>query len=338
MVPPPDIELPKLSSAVRHDLRQRRVILSLSGGGYRGLFTAHVLERLHRELGAGALRDQVDLFAGTSIGGIIATALARGCPPVRVKKLLLDRGQRIFPAKWFRGVRRTIGQALYDPAHLRAAILEAIPDAARVRLADVQVPLLLPTVDWGTSKLHLLASGAMPDKDPLGLTLMDAMLATSAAPTYFPPHRAANHIFVDGGLAANAPDMLALQCARRLWGDDVDIAMVSIGTASPQQGRDPVGIPGRGMTLAQPLLEVVMTAQEIHAVQTAQAELGPARYVRLNFTTPAAQQRRVGLDLANAGSSALLQALGDECINALSAQERTLLKSILSARQPPGGR
>lgn len=330
-----DIALPALSADAQGDIRKRRLILSLSGGGYRGLFTAHVLEQLFNRFGAGAPSDRVDMFAGTSIGGIIATALARGCTPARAKKLLLERGQRIFPTTRFRTVKRTLGKALYDPANLRAAINEAIPDAEHVKLSAVKVPLLMPTVDWGSSKLHLLASGGMAESDALGLTLMDAMLATSAAPTYLPPHRAANHVFVDGGLVANAPDVLARQCARKLWGADADIRMISIGTASPQEGRDPMSMPGRGITLVQPLLEVVMTAQEIQAVRSAQADLGPENYVRLNFTIPAAQQHRVGLDLANAASTQLLQSLGDECIAALGLREQTLLKSLLGARNVP---
>ena len=197
-------------------LRRRRVVLSLSGGGYRGLFSAHVLERIHREFGNGDLLEKVDLFAGTSIGAIIATALASGCQPARIKQLLLDHGPAIFPSKWLPGLRQAMGKALYDSAPLRAAIKEAMPQAEQSALGQLQVPLLLPAVNWNSSQLHLLASGALPDRDRLGLTLMDAMLASSAAPPT--AHAAAGHVFVDGGLAANAPDLLALQAARQLWG------------------------------------------------------------------------------------------------------------------------
>ena len=325
-----DLDVPPLSDGARRDLRRRRVILSLSGGGYRGLFTAHVLERIHREFGNGDLLERVDMFAGTSIGGIIATALACGCQPKRIKQLLLDRGPAIFPSKWFHGLRQTMGKALYDTANLRAVIKEAIPKAEKEKLGQLKVPLLLPSVNWNSSKLHVLASGGMRDKDSLGLSLMDAMLATSAAPTYFPAHTAAGHVFVDGGLAANAPDLLALQGARQLWGQKVDIVMISIGTANPQQGQDPIGMPQRGLTLVKPLLDVVMAAQEVQAVIAAGRELGMSNYLRLNITQPVAQQKRLGLDVANAGSTKLLQTLGDECIAALADHEKTLLKNVLS--------
>lgn len=325
-----DLDVPAISDAARQDLRRRRLILSLSGGGYRGLFTAHVLERIHREFGNGDLRKRVDMFAGTSIGGIIATALASGCKPQRVKQLLVDRGHRIFPSRWFHGLRQTMGKALYDTSSLRAAIKEAIPRAEKDKLGQMQVPLLLPAVHWNSSKLHVLASGGLPGRDSLGLSLMDALLATSAAPTYFPAHAVAGHVFVDGGLAANAPDMLALQCARQLWGPTADIVMISIGTANPQYGRDPMGMPQRGVALVKPLLDVVMAAQEMQAVAAAGSALGPNNYIRLNFTQPAAQQKRLALDVANAGSTAILQALGDECIAALTDDDKALLRNVLS--------
>ncbi|WP_428138516.1 CBASS cGAMP-activated phospholipase [Delftia acidovorans] len=324
-----DFDVPPLSSAVRQGLRRRRVVLSLSGGGYRGLFSAHVLERIHREFGNGDLLEKVDLFAGTSIGAIIATALASGCQPARIKQLLLDHGPAIFPSKWLPGLRQAMGKALYDSAPLRAAIKEAMPQAEQSALGQLQVPLLLPAVNWNSSQLHVLASGALPDRDRLGLTLMDAMLASSAAPTYFPAHAAAGHVFVDGGLAANAPDLLALQAARQLWGPAADIVMISVGTANPQQGQDPVAMPRRGLTLVKPLLDLVMAAQEVQAVKAARQELGTSSYLRLNFTQPAAQQKRLGLDIANADSTRLLQALGDECIAALTEQEKTLLRNVL---------
>jgi hypothetical protein len=72
-----------------------------------------------------------------------------------------------------------------------------------------------------------------------------------------------------------------------------------------------------------------MAAQEVQAVNAARQDLGPSSYLRLNFTQPAAQQKRLGLDIANADSTRLLQALGDECIAALTDHEKTLLKNVL---------
>lgn len=58
-----DLNVPLISDAARQNLRRRKVILSFSGGGYRGLFIAHVLERIHREFGSGKLIERVYMFA-----------------------------------------------------------------------------------------------------------------------------------------------------------------------------------------------------------------------------------------------------------------------------------
>jgi patatin-like phospholipase/acyl hydrolase len=73
-------------------------ILSLDGGGIRGLLSAVILERLER-LAPGWL-DQVDLIAGTSTGGILALGLAHGVQPAELRKLYFEKGKKIFDDSW----------------------------------------------------------------------------------------------------------------------------------------------------------------------------------------------------------------------------------------------
>jgi predicted acylesterase/phospholipase RssA len=124
-----DVILPPLYTEAQNSVRRSRLILSLSGGGYRGLFTAHVFEQLLRRFGAGApLIHQVDMFAGTSIGGIIACALSRGCTPACVKKLLRDRDGRIFPKKRLRSLKQTLHRK--SRRWLRSRLTAALVNAA----------------------------------------------------------------------------------------------------------------------------------------------------------------------------------------------------------------
>jgi patatin-like phospholipase/acyl hydrolase len=72
-----------------------RRLLCLSGGGFRGLFSAIVLEHMEARLklaGLGALRDQFDLIAGTSIGGLLACGLAAGVPARHLRETLEEHG------------------------------------------------------------------------------------------------------------------------------------------------------------------------------------------------------------------------------------------------------
>jgi patatin-like phospholipase/acyl hydrolase len=70
-------------------------------------------------------------------------------------------------------------------------------------------------------------------------------LATSAAPTYFPPHAADGAVFVDGGLIANAPDLLLATLAMRLFAVELaGLKICSVGTAGGQPRAKPIGDPG----------------------------------------------------------------------------------------------
>ena len=297
-------------------------VLSLSGGGYRGLFTAAVIRALEAKLSANPAQptpfgQHFDLVAGTSIGGILATALSSGVTGAALQALLQDRGSTIFPPLRLRGLHKLLGRAPYQPQHLRDAITELLPGAGQQLLGEHLPALLLTTVNWTTSKLQLLGSRpTLGQRDLLGLTLMDAMLATSAAPAHFPVHAFRHHRFVDGGLAANAPDLHALQCARQMH-PGAEIHMLSIGTANPLHGRDPSAVPGRGLMWAAPVIELVTNAQEMLAVQECEAQMGPHRYLRLNLPPSGAQQKQMDFDVANQTSTDLLLSLADDCLASL---------------------
>lgn len=309
-------------------------VLSLSGGGYRGLFTAALIRALEARLGPDPARptpfgQRFDLIAGTSIGGILATALSCRATGAALQALLQRRGSSIFPPMRLRGLRKLLGRAPYDPQRLRSAICELLPDAEQQLLGQHAPALLLTTVNWTTSKLQLLGSRpTLGQRDQLGLTLMDAMLATSAAPAHFPVHSFQHHRFVDGGLAANAPDLHALQCARRMY-PGAEVHMLSIGTANPLHGRDPSAVPGRGLMWAGPVIELVTSAQEMLAVQECAARMGTHRYLRLNMPPSSAQQKQLDFDVADQTSTDLLLSLADDCLASLQPADWHRLKAIV---------
>ena len=309
-------------------------VLSLSGGGYRGLFTAALIRALEARLGPDPARptpfgQRFDLIAGTSIGGILATALSCRATGAALQALLQRRGSSIFPPMRLRGLRKLRGRAPYDPQRLRSAICELLPDAEQQLLGEHAPALLLTTVNWTTSKLQLLGSRpTLGQRDQLGLTLMDAMLATSAAPAHFPVHSFQHHRFVDGGLAANAPDLHALQCAQQMY-PGAEVHMLSIGTANPLHGRDPSAVPGRGLMWAGPVIELVTSAQEMLAVQECAARMGTHRYLRLNMPPSSAQQKQLDFDVADQTSTDLLLSLADDCLASLQPADWHRLKAIV---------
>src|SRR5262249_3494279 len=113
-------------------------ILSLSGGGIRGIFQAVYLREAAKHL-PGKLGDHFDLITGTSTGAIIALGVALDIDPSRVVDLFVRVGARIFSPKFswylslFRGPR-------YDDSLLRKALSDVFGPA---RLGDCRKPVVI---------------------------------------------------------------------------------------------------------------------------------------------------------------------------------------------------
>lgn len=205
-------------------------ILSIDGGGIRGVFPAHVLKCLSERLGI-CIADHFGLIAGTSTGSIVAAAIACGIEPSDIVSLYREHGRRIFtPAgsPWARMIR-PVFHSLYDSRRLREILKGVFGDT---RLGDIRIPLLLPATDVGLGGVHVFKSNYSPDftrdKDVL---LYEAVLASCSAPMYFDPARVQEYLLADGGLWANNPSLAAVIDAKyRLGADLKDIRVLSLGT------------------------------------------------------------------------------------------------------------
>lgn len=207
----------ELGSAQHQVPSDQRQILCLSGGGYRGLYTALVLEALE-ERAKRPLTEVFDVIAGTSIGGLIAAALALNMPAATIRAAIEAHGPAIFDrrAGWgqlrlpVRNPFRALYRARYSQIPLRQAIDVIFGAGANILLSGVSTPLIMPAVNLRTGAPIVLLSAGLAGSGASDLGLRDALLATSAAPAFFPPHRATGGTFVDGGLVANAPELVAV--------------------------------------------------------------------------------------------------------------------------------
>lgn len=216
-------------------------ILSLDGGGIRGVFTAALLERLELETGFN-FNEQVDLFAGTSTGGILALGLASGMTPQKCKEFYKDLGKEIFTPSPL-GKLDDFFFAKYSNVKLRQRLEEAFRDQGVETLGDLPKKVLIPTFDlrakpggqggngannrhgvetWKPKFFHNL-DGLGSDADQ---SVVEVALATSAAPSFFPSSRT----YVDGGVMANNPSMCALAQALKAGVALDDVRLLSLGT------------------------------------------------------------------------------------------------------------
>jgi hypothetical protein len=186
-------------------------ILSVDGGGVRGVVPTIVLQRLSNEPGLEDWLDRVDLVAGTSTGGLIALALGAGRDVEVIRRLYEDRAKDVFADSFWDDIRdlgKIIG-ADYDVANLRRE-LETI--FGGLTLADLQRRVVVTAFDldnedpvertWKPKIFH-----NFPGSDTDGAQLVSKVgTYTSAAPTYFQSEDG----FIDGGVFATNPSMCAL--------------------------------------------------------------------------------------------------------------------------------
>ena len=118
-------------------------ILSIDGGGIRGIIPATTLVKLEAQLGK-PVRECFDFVAGTSTGALIAAAVAAGVPAKRMLEIYTQRSGEIFtPAKFFANTKRLIAGYMYDPANIQKVLVSefgGLREARRVRQQCVPCP------------------------------------------------------------------------------------------------------------------------------------------------------------------------------------------------------
>ncbi|MEC0174564.1 CBASS cGAMP-activated phospholipase [Paenibacillus favisporus] len=203
-------------------------ILSLDGGGIRGIFPATYLARFEKETGS-PINQYFDLIVGTSTGGILALGLSIGIPAEELATMYIMNAANIFKKKKL-SIRGILSNQFKNDG-LRN-MLEAV--FKNKRIADADVMLCIPSVEHSKASPKVFKT---PHCDHLfndyKYSMSDVALATSAAPTYFPAVKVdGNDCKIDGGLWANNPALVGIAEAFTL-GFNVDtIKMLSIGTGS----------------------------------------------------------------------------------------------------------
>ena len=242
------------------DKKRVFTVLSIDGGGVRGVVPARLLQEIEERTGK-PIAELFDMVGGTSTGAILAAGLTvpddvNPAKPrhsaLELKNFYHTLSPKIFPELRFKSIRKLSSSALYDPKPLEDALHEKLGDA---KMKDALTHLLIPATDIKNFRpVWITYIKGQKDTSPEGWSSMlmkDAVRASTTAPTYFPakyyetqphddmPNVTHRHALIDGGFFAGNCMRRMLTQARKLAPPDAEIVVVHLGTGNIENTLSP---------------------------------------------------------------------------------------------------
>jgi patatin-like phospholipase/acyl hydrolase len=258
-------------------------ILSLDGGGLKGILSAALLANWEDDLGI-SVADHFDLIAGTSTGGLIALGLGARIKPVDIVRFYAEQGPHVFGGS--RAARFLLGflRARYSGRALRRAVNDVFGD---LTLGKSKSRLIIPAFNLDEGDVHIFKT-RHDDRFTRDYRLMmaDVALATSAAPTYLPAFQLGHSFLVDGGVWANNPTTIAITEAVSVLKVPLHaIRVLSIGTTFELPKRTGA-LRNAGMIRwglrRQNIVSVLLSGQSTAATNTARHLVGEENVLRID--------------------------------------------------------
>jgi predicted acylesterase/phospholipase RssA len=295
-------------------------ILSIDGGGLKGLYAAKLLAEIENKTGT-LIGEYFDMICGTSTGGLLALGITRGIPCKEIARFYVEHGPLIFPyGNWFVRSKRKISQICistkFSNTKLKAALKELLGDYQTMEQANNF--LCIPSFNITKGRPQVF-------KKPFGhyhrdgrITMMDVALATSAAPTFLPAVSIEGDQFIDGGIFNNNPSLIGYtEAMDHFIGTNKinvpanviyeDICMLSVGLPNESIGEKPFISTNRSfMRWREKLVGTAMTGTDyIIGYQTKKLiEIGNGYYYRIDPPQLSSNQMK-NLDMDNSSQKAI---------------------------------
>ncbi|CAF0983742.1 unnamed protein product [Adineta steineri] len=224
----------RMSTIHAEPAREEYNILSIDGGGIRGLIPAVWINELERRVGLKSC-SMFHMMAGTSTGAVIAAGLS--CPAsnsvtlprytaTEIVELYTIHSSEVFSRERFR-IPSFISSPKYTDKGRKRLFNSYFENT---RLSQALTGLVITAVRSGSTGTDLFRrSESLIDRSK-DYKLADILMCSTAAPTYFQPYNLENTAFVDGGVQANNPAMIAYTEACNNGVNRDNIFIVSLGT------------------------------------------------------------------------------------------------------------
>lgn len=204
-------------------------ILSIDGGGIKGLYSSTILEHLEKKYKC-SISDHFDMLCGTSTGGLIALALSLKIPAEDISLLYMKKGRIIFKKDVFIGIKQLIYKGKYSNKNLKESLTDIFGNKT---ISESNNLLCIPAYNYTDGNTCVFkfdhSEGGLTRDNNIKYT--DIALATSAAPTYFPiiEIEEFGKQYIDGGLWANNPSLVGLiESLCHFVGKDKDYQKIEI--------------------------------------------------------------------------------------------------------------
>ena len=315
-------------------------ILSIDGGGIRGIYPAAFLAGLEaRYLGGASVAQYFDLIAGTSTGGVIAIGLAAGLKAADLRNLYIDRGCEIFPPirSGVVGVmERRLRNACqyfkfrYDRKALMRILRETLGDR---KFGEAQVRLCVPALEGRYSEVYIFKTPHHPDfQKDASEWMTKVAAATAAAPTFFQPLQDGGYTFVDGGVWANNPIMIGLVDVLSCFSVPRErVRILSLGCGDEPYVVDRSKIRLGGMLAWRDSIYAAMRLQSFNALGQAGLLIGADKIIRASAPT---SENQIQMDDWSRSVSELPGA-AESTLNALGENVSKMFLSETASRYEP---
>jgi uncharacterized protein len=261
-------------------------ILSIDGGGLRGIYAAYILQRIQHDLGINLL-DSFDLITGTSTGSIIAAGITVGIDIDKIVGIYESQGHVIF------GDKKLSLDGLYNSRYTKDKLTQILKENFGDRkMIEISKPLLIPATDIGNGNVFVMSSGYEGNPAILrsrNIDIVDAILASCSAPTFFDPQMIDENLLADGGLWANNPTSLAVNEAIGSFGvkpEDITVLSIGTGCGSSYYRLNKLDNKKWGFLTGwegSKLIEFMINLQSRAVEYQIKNLLDPQKYLRINF-------------------------------------------------------
>jgi uncharacterized protein len=322
-------------------------ILSIDGGGIRGIIPAIVLEEIEKRTGTPTAH-LFHLVAGTSTGGILAIGLTIPRTPQaplytasQLIGLYAEQGPRIFSRSFWHRLAAcgNLRRGKYPSAGVEQVLLEYFADS---RLRDAATDLFITSYEIERSFPFFFRSAIARERIDYDFPAREVARATSAAPTYFSPMKlpagtlADHYTLVDGGVFANNPAACALVEARTTYPEHNDFLVVSLGTGElnrsfPYQQSKNWGVVRWAMPVLDVVFDGVSRTVDYQLRQLLPGENQSKRYYRFQSTLDGHNH---ALDNTSPENITALKALAYQLVERESANLDKLCAELTKDERP----